>query len=47
MLGEAAVCLAKDIGDDVPGGFPTPSIVFGNQLIDRLQANAGLEFEVL
>jgi short subunit dehydrogenase-like uncharacterized protein len=47
MLGEAAVSLAKDIGDDVPGGFPTPSIVFGNQLIDRLQANAGLEFEVL
>jgi short subunit dehydrogenase-like uncharacterized protein len=47
MLGEAAVCLAKDIGDDVPGGFPTPSIVFGDKLIERLQASAGLEFSVV
>lgn len=47
MLGEAAVCLARDIDEDVPGGFPTPSIVFGNKLIDRLCQNAGLTFEVL
>ena len=47
MLGEAAVCLAKDIGDDVPGGFPTPSIVFDNKLIERLQAHAGLEFAIV
>ncbi len=47
MLGETAVCLAKDITDDTPGGFPTPSIVFGNLLIDRLQSNAGLTFEAV
>jgi short subunit dehydrogenase-like uncharacterized protein len=47
MLGEAAVCLAKDVTEDTQGGFPTPSIVFGDKLIDRLQAHAGLVFEVL
>ena len=47
MLGEAAVCLAKDVADDKAAGFPTPSIVFGNLLIDRLQQNAGLKFEVV
>jgi short subunit dehydrogenase-like uncharacterized protein len=47
MLGEAAVCLAKDIGDEAGGGFPTPATLFGNQLIDRLQSNAGLNFAVL
>ncbi len=47
MLGEAAVCLAKEIDDQTPGGFPTPSIALGNKLIDRLQKNAGLTFEVV
>jgi len=46
MLGEAAVCLAQDV-DDVAGGFPTPSAVFGQKLIDRLQAHAGLKFETI
>ncbi len=46
MLGEAAVCLAKDIGETT-GGFPTPATVMGNRLIDRLKSNAGLTFEVV
>ena len=47
MLGEAAVCLAKDIGDEVSGGFYTPATLPGNLLIDRLQTNAGLSFQVV
>ncbi len=47
MLGEAAVCLAQDIGEEVAGGFPTPAVIFADKLIDRLQAHAGLTFEVV
>ena len=48
MLGQAAACLAADIGkEDKPGGFWTPATLFGDRLIARLQADAGLAFEVL
>lgn len=45
MLGEAAVCLAKDISkDDKPGGFWTPANIFHDLLIDRLHASTGIKF---
>lgn len=45
MLSQAAVCLAKDISkDEKGGGFWTPASVFGGQLIDRLEKQAGLTF---
>ncbi len=46
MLGESAVCLAKDeVAQD--GGFWTPASAMGQPLLDRLTKNAGLTFEVL
>jgi short subunit dehydrogenase-like uncharacterized protein len=45
MLSESAVCLARD-HLDVGGGFWTPASAMGDKLLDRLQANAGLSFEV-
>ncbi|GAB3674334.1 saccharopine dehydrogenase NADP-binding domain-containing protein [Salinisphaera aquimarina] len=47
MLGEAGACLARDIDADTPGGFWTPATLLGNKLIQRLQAHAGVTFEVL
>jgi short subunit dehydrogenase-like uncharacterized protein len=48
MLGQAAMCLAFDIPKDKKsGGFWTPASLFGNLLIDRLQKQAGLTFEVI
>jgi short subunit dehydrogenase-like uncharacterized protein len=48
MLGEAAVCLLKDIDKKkLTGGFWTPATALGQPLIDRLVANAGLTFEVI
>ncbi|OEY67620.1 saccharopine dehydrogenase family protein [Marinobacter sp. X15-166B] len=48
MLGEAAACLAFDIGaTDQPGGFWTPAALFGDQLLTRLTERAGLTFEVV
>ncbi|MFE8071750.1 saccharopine dehydrogenase NADP-binding domain-containing protein [Marinobacteraceae bacterium S3BR75-40.1] len=48
MLGQAGACLALDIAkEDKPGGFWTPSTIFGDALLQRLQSNAGLTFEVL
>ncbi len=47
MLGESAVCLARDAGDlDVDGGFWTPASAMGRRLIDRLRQNAGMSFEL-
>lgn len=46
MLGEAAVCLARDVGDK-PGGFWTPASLMGEPLLARLQSHAGLKFELL
>ncbi len=45
MLGEAAVCLAKD-QLECGGGFWTPASAMGQQLIDRLQENSGLTFSI-
>ncbi len=47
MLSQAAACLAKDVPDDVAGGFWTPATILGNKLVDRLEAHAGLTFERL
>ena len=48
ILGEAAVCLAVDIAkSDKPGGFWTPSTLFGDALIARLREHAGLTFSVV
>ncbi|MCU0975371.1 MAG: saccharopine dehydrogenase NADP-binding domain-containing protein [Steroidobacteraceae bacterium] len=46
MLGEAAACLALDSRrEDSAGGFWTPATIFGDRLIDRLRAHAGLTFD--
>ncbi len=45
MLGEAAVCLAKD-PLPVGGGFWTPSSAMGELLLARLEANAGVTFRI-
>ncbi|MFP5307003.1 MAG: saccharopine dehydrogenase family protein [Gammaproteobacteria bacterium] len=48
ILGEAAVCLALDVQkSEREGGFWTPATIFGERLIERLTAHAGLRFEVL
>ncbi|MFN3452919.1 MAG: saccharopine dehydrogenase family protein, partial [Sphingorhabdus sp.] len=47
MLSQAAACLAKDVPDDVAGGFWTPATILGDKLVDRLVAHAGLTFEQL
>ena len=45
MLGESAVCLARD-ELSVGGGFWTPASAMGEPLIERLQARAGLSFSI-
>ncbi len=45
MLSESAVCLARD-HLQIGGGFWTPASAMGDKLLDRLQANAGLSFEL-
>ena len=48
MLGQAAACLAGDISKkQVAGGFWTPAAIFGDRIVERLQAHSGLTFEVL
>lgn len=48
MLGQAGACLALDITrHEKPGGFWTPSTIFGYHLIKRLQSDAGMVFEIL
>ena len=44
MLGEAAVCLAKD-ELAVSGGFWTPASALGGKYLERLTTRAGLTFE--
>lgn len=47
MLAECAVCLAKDKSKTPEiGGMLTPSVAFGNVLLERLEANAGLQFKI-
>ena len=45
MLAEAALTLAQD-GLETPGGVWTPAPAMGGALLTRLQAHAGLSFEV-
>ena len=45
MMAEAAVCLALN-PELASGGIWTPAAALGNALIDRLQNNAGLSFEL-
>ncbi len=47
MLGQAAARLARLDKSEKPGGFWTPSTLFGDSLIDALKAHAGITFEVL
>jgi short subunit dehydrogenase-like uncharacterized protein len=48
MLGQAGACLALDLADSGrKGGFWTPATIFGERLVSRLVAHAGLAFEVL
>ncbi|WP_298914602.1 saccharopine dehydrogenase NADP-binding domain-containing protein [uncultured Algimonas sp.] len=47
MIAEAALCLTRDVDRDVtPGGVYTPAPAFGNALIERLEAHAGLTFRM-
>lgn len=45
MLAESAVCLAKDDLDE-KGGVTTPAVAMGHKLISRLQAKAGMTFQI-
>jgi short subunit dehydrogenase-like uncharacterized protein len=48
MLGESAVCLAKDRGAlPKTSGVLTPSTAMGDKLLARLEKNAGLTFELI
>jgi short subunit dehydrogenase-like uncharacterized protein len=48
MLGESAVCLARDSQPRaMPGGFWTPAAAMGQQLKERLRQKAGMTFELL
>jgi short subunit dehydrogenase-like uncharacterized protein len=48
MIGQAGACLAQDFADTGrKGGFWTPATMFGDKLIARLVAHAGLTFEVV
>ena len=46
MLGEAAVCLAKD-ELTVGGGFWTPASALDGKYLERLTGKAGLRFEIV
>lgn len=45
MIAEAAVCLFNSRGS-APGGITTPAAAMGTTLIDRLEKNAGVTFEL-
>jgi short subunit dehydrogenase-like uncharacterized protein len=47
LISETALCLVQDVGRDVtPGGVWTPGAAMGLALARRLQARAGLSFEI-
>jgi saccharopine dehydrogenase (NAD+, L-glutamate forming) len=46
MLSECAICLAQD-EPGAGGGVLTPASAMGEPLLRRLEANAGLSFELL
>lgn len=45
MLGETAAALVELQPEALPGGFWTPASTFGDELVSRLEAHAGLRFE--
>jgi short subunit dehydrogenase-like uncharacterized protein len=47
MLGESAVAFLDLDADKVGGGFWTPASAFGDALLERLEAHAGVRFDVL
>ena len=47
MLAQAGACLARDLPGTTPGGFWTPATLMGDKLIGRLEAHAGLSFELV
>ena len=47
MLGESAVAFLDLDPADVGGGFWTPASAFGDALIERLEAHAGVRFDVV
>jgi short subunit dehydrogenase-like uncharacterized protein len=47
MLGEAAVGLLDVDHDEVGGGFWTPATALGDRLVERLEAHAGMRFDVV
>lgn len=48
MIAESAICLANEVpADEKAGGFWTPATAFGDKLITRLVASAGLTFELI
>jgi short subunit dehydrogenase-like uncharacterized protein len=47
MLGEAAVAFRDLDAAGVGGGFWTPASAFGDVLVERLEAHAGVRFDVL
>ena len=47
LISEAALCLRRDVGREAtPGGVWTPGSAMGLALVRRLQARAGLTFEI-
>lgn len=47
LISEAALCLLQDVGREAtPGGVWTPGSALGLALVRRLQARAGLSFEI-
>jgi len=47
MLGESAVAFLDHGQTDVGGGFWTPASAFGDALVERLEAHAGVRFDVV
>lgn len=46
MIGESAVLLGEIDRQGLAGGFWTPATAFGNALIERLEAHAGMQFSI-
>ena len=48
MIGEVAVCLARDLPKSaMSGGFWTPGAAIADKIIPRLIENAGMKFDLL
>ena len=47
MLGESAVAFLDLDRSEVGGGFWTPASAFGDRLVERLEAHAGVRFDVI